>query len=133
MKTRLLLLGLIFTSLFGRLEWGTDQRIFLFEAEWQVLLKLMSDPFAVAHPFVLLPLAGQALLLVALLMPLPPNWVINVAMGMLAVLLGFMAVIGIISLNWRILLSTMPFLTLCVLTVLHLRNDAKRVHSTLDN
>jgi len=121
MKTRLLLLGLLVTSLLGRLEWGADQRMFLFEGEWDVLRKLFTDPLSVIHPLILFPLVGQALLLVSLLMPSPRKWVIYSAMGMLALLLGFMAFIGIIDLNWRILLSTLPYLTLCVLTVLHLR------------
>jgi hypothetical protein len=41
MKQRILNLLLIVTSLFGYLEWGADNRMFLFQGELEVLTKLL--------------------------------------------------------------------------------------------
>lgn len=120
-RDRLLALGLILTSLLGRLEWGSDRQMFLFEGEWDVLQKLWLDPVSVAHPFVLLPLAGQGLLLVSLFRKQPGQWLTLVGMGCLGLLLGFMALIGILGFRWRIVLSTLPFLIVAVLTMRHHR------------
>ena len=43
MKAKLLNIGLILTSLIGYLEWGTDQSMFLFQGEWDVLTKLFTE------------------------------------------------------------------------------------------
>lgn len=66
MKVKVLISLLIFTSLFGYLEWGSDQHTFLCETERQVLGKLFSDPKFVAYPFIFIPLLGQIVLLIAL-------------------------------------------------------------------
>jgi hypothetical protein len=122
-RLRILLIGLIITSLLGRLEWGTDQRMFLFEGEWDVLHKLITDPLSVLHPFILLPLFGQVLLVIAIVQARPGHGLIWAGMGSLTVLLGFMAVIGLFSLNARIFLSTLPFLSLTAYTAWRLRTD----------
>jgi len=116
-----MIFGLIAASLFGRLEWGAGQKMFLFEGEWDILKRLFTDPRSVAHPFIVLPLLGQALLLIALFQRSPKSWLIYSGMGALTVLLGFMTFIGIISLNWRIFVSTLPFLALCAVAVIELR------------
>lgn len=66
MKSKLLNFLLIVTSLLGYLEWGGDNHIFLFKAEAEILSKLFTDPLSVLHPFTLLPLAGQIILLITL-------------------------------------------------------------------
>jgi hypothetical protein len=59
---------LVLTSLFGYLEWGGENQIFLFQAEMELIRKLAIDPMAAAHPFTLVPLLGQMLLLITLLL-----------------------------------------------------------------
>lgn len=66
MKRKFLNLLLIVTSPFGYLEWGSENSMFLFQGEWEVLVKLFQDPVAAAHPFTLMPLLGQILLLITL-------------------------------------------------------------------
>ena len=71
MPHRLLHALLLLTSLFGYLEWGEDRRMFLFQVEWEVIARALEAPLAVLHPLVVLPLAGQLLLLVNLLRDRP--------------------------------------------------------------
>lgn len=66
MKAKILNLLLILTSLIGYLEWGKDASVFFFQAEAQILSKLFTDTQSVLHPLILLPLAGQLLLLITL-------------------------------------------------------------------
>jgi hypothetical protein len=109
MKNRLLNFGLIVTSLLGYLEWGSGQSEFLFQGEYEILQKLFTDPLSVAHPFVLLPLLGQVLLLITLFQKEPSKWLTYTAIVGLGSLLAMICFIGIISINWRIFLSTLPF------------------------
>lgn len=117
MKRRLLNGCLILTSLLGYLEWGTENHMFLFQGETQVLTKLANDPISAAHPFTLLPLFGQILLLITLFQRTPSKLMTFIGLGCLSLLLFFMFFIGIISLNYRIFLSTLPFVITAILTI----------------
>ncbi len=109
-KTRPLIISLILTSLLGYLEWGTDQKMFLLQGEADILVKLFRDPASVLHPFILLPLVGQILLLVALFQNPPRKWLIYAGMACIGLLLGLILVVGLIGGNVKTILSTLPFL-----------------------
>lgn len=122
MKRKLLLLGLIITSLFGYLEWGANQHVFLIQAEATVFTRLTDDPGMLLHPFILLPLLGQLLLLINLFRKKPNKWLTYAGIACIGILLLFLFFIGILSRNLRILLSTVPFLSICGVTLYdHLR------------
>ncbi|HRJ28278.1 MAG TPA: hypothetical protein PLV21_10670 [Cyclobacteriaceae bacterium] len=123
MKGKILNGLLILTSLFGYLEWGKDNSVFLFQAEAEVISKLFTDPASAAHPFTILPLVGQLLLFITLFQKRPVNVLTYTGMAGIGVLLVFMFVIGVISLNFRIVFSTIPFLIVSFLTVKHLRRS----------
>jgi len=124
-KKKLLNAGLILTSLIGYLEWGTENHTFLFQAEWVVLSKLIQDPMAVVHPFTLLPLFGQIVLLITLFQERPNRIMTFVGLACLGILLFLMFFIGVISFNYKIFLSTLPFVITAVLTV---RENLKKLH-----
>ncbi|MBL8123994.1 MAG: hypothetical protein KIT61_05705 [Pyrinomonadaceae bacterium] len=121
MKRKILNLLLIITSLFGYLEWGTENKMFLFQGEWEVLIKLFQDPVAAAHPFTLTPLFGQILLLITLFQKEPGKILTFVGLACLSLLLLFMFLIGILSLNFKILLSTIPFIITGVFVMIESR------------
>ncbi|MBK8054647.1 MAG: hypothetical protein IPK35_15620 [Saprospiraceae bacterium] len=121
MKPKILNALLIVTSLFGYLEWSGDSHTFLFQAEAEILYKLFTNPTSVVHPFILLPLAGQVLLFITLFQKSPSKILTYVSVAGLGLLLGFMFIIGIISQNYKILISTLPFLVVAVLTIINLR------------
>ena len=121
MKSKILSILLIVTSLFGYLEWGGGNQTFLFGAEGGIISKLFSDPGSVAHPFIILPLIGQVLLLITLFQKVPGKVLTYIGIGCLAILFLFMFAIGLVSLNFKILFSTIPFLVVAVFSIRHFR------------
>lgn len=109
MKAKLLNIALILTSLIAYLEWGTEQRQFLFEMELEVLSKLFSDPNSVAHPLVFLPLLGQILLIVAIFLKKARKLLTYSSFGLISSLLLVILLGGILSFNLKIIASTLPF------------------------
>ncbi len=107
----------VLTSLFGYLEWGSGNSSFLLQAEWEVLRKLFSEPLAVIHPFTLLPLLGQILLLVTLFQKSPGKWLTYIGLACLGLLLLLITFIGAISLNYKIFLSTVPFIVAAIFAI----------------
>lgn len=123
-KNRTLHFLLILTSLLGYLEWSGNSHAFLFQAEMEVFIKLLSDPSSLLHPFIILPIIGQGLLLVTLFQTNPSKVLAYISICGLGLLLGFMFVVGLISLNYKIICSTVPFLMMVVVTVRHYRRPS---------
>lgn len=121
MKRKILNLLLIITSLIGYLEWGTDQKMFLFQGELEVLAKLFQDPVSAAHPFTLLSLLGQIILLITLFQREPGRILTLVGLACLSLLLLFMFLIGVVAFNFKILLSTIPFIITGILVIIESR------------
>lgn len=117
MKTKVLIALCFLTSLIGYLEWGSDQSMFLFQSEWDILQKLFTNPKSVVHPFILLPLFGQVLLLLSLFQKKPHRLMVYLGLAGIGILLLFMFVIALISFNLKITLSTLPFLVFSFLTI----------------
>lgn len=117
MRRKILNALVILTSLFGYLEWGSGQSMFLFQGEWEVLRRLFSEPLSVLHPFTLVPLLGQVLLIVTLFQKEPSRWLTYIGLACLAVLLLMMVLVGVLGSNFKILLSTLPFLLTAVLAI----------------
>jgi len=123
MKSKFLNLLVVLTSLFGYLEWGGNNHAFLFGAEAGILLKLFTSPASVSHPFVMLPLAGQLMLLISLFQKSPGKILTYSGIGCLAVLLLFMFAIGLLSLNMKVIFSTVPFIAVSIFTIRHYRES----------
>ena len=119
MKKKLINLAVLLTSLFGYLEWGTDQKMFLWEGEIDVLSKLITDPLSVLHPFTLLPMLGQILLLITLFQKQPSRWLTFAGIACLGLLLVMIFVVGLIGGNFKTVISTIPFLVTAVLAVVY--------------
>ncbi len=121
MKAKILNIVLIIFSLIGYLEWGTDNKSFLFEGEYEVLSNIFTNPEKVVHPFTVIPLLGQILLLITLFQKKPSKMLTYIGIACVGLLLGFMFFIGLIGMKFKILLSTLPFLATAVYTILYLR------------
>ncbi|WP_223034791.1 hypothetical protein [Hanstruepera marina] len=121
MKLKIFIFCLILFSLFGYLQWGDNNHIFLFQAEIEIIQKLFQDPGSVIHPLTLLPLIGQVLLLILLFQKKPSKLLIFIGMGGIGLLFLLMLFVGLIGLNIKIILSTLPFLIICVLIIRYFR------------
>jgi uncharacterized protein YacL len=121
MKSKILNGLLIISSLLGYLEWSGGNHLFLLTGEAEIISKLFTDPMSVLHPFILLPILGQILLLITLFQEKPSKILTYVSIGGLGLLLAFMLLIGIMSVNFKIIISTIPFLVTAVLAIRHYR------------
>jgi len=121
MKSKILNLGLILTSFMGYLEWGGDNKMFLIQGEIEIISKLFNNPGSVIHPFTILPLAGQLLLVITLFQNPPSKILTLLGLSGMGLLLGFMFIIGLLGQEFKIALSTVPFLFVSFLTVKHYR------------
>lgn len=120
MKIKVLNLLLILTSLIGLLEWGKDGHMFLFQAEADIIGKLFTDPKSVLHPFILMPLFGQIVLLVTIFQKKPSAVLTIVGLSGLALLLLLMLLIGVMSVNYEMIFYTLPFIIVAILTIRHI-------------
>jgi len=125
MKSKILNLLLIITSLLGYIEWSGDNHTFLFQAEAQLFPKIFTDPASVIHPFTLLPFAGQLILLITLFQSKPSKILSYIGIGSLSLLLVFIFIIGLLSTNFKIILSTIPFITMAIFAILHYRKKSE--------
>jgi hypothetical protein len=105
------------------LEWSGNQHIFLFEAEIEIFSKFFTSPKSVIHPFIDLPLMAQFLLLFTLLQKTPSKKLTYIGVFGLSLLIYFILFIGLISKNYKIVISTIPFVFLSIITILHHRKN----------
>ncbi len=111
---KLINLLLLLTSLIGYLEWGTGNHAFLFQTEYELLFggKGLQN---FLHPFVLLPLLGQVLLLITLFQK-KPNKILGVGgIVCLSLIMLMILFIGFMSKNLMIGLSAVPFIICSIL------------------
>ena len=124
MKIRILTVCLIIFSLLGYLEWGEGSHQFIYQIEGEVLGKIFTDITSVLHPFVILPLIGQMLLLYTVIRPKSKSWILYTGIGGIALLYSFMLFVGFLTGNPKIIISTLPYLiTAIVLIVLKFKRS----------
>lgn len=126
MKAKLLNTFLLLTSLLGYLEWGNNQNAFLAHAEWDILKKTVTTPLAVAHPLIIIPMISQFLLLLTLFQKKASKMITYIAIIGLGLLFGFITLAGLLSLNVKIVGSTLPFLTAALVTINYYRKLKKQ-------
>jgi hypothetical protein len=117
MKGKILNTLLLISSLFGFLEWGQNHKMFLFQLEAEVFSKITKDPLALIHPFVILPLLGQVLLLITLFQRNPGKKLTYVGIGGIGILMALIFLVGCLNFNLKILFSTIPFLVIGYITI----------------
>lgn len=103
-------LGLFIAFLFCYLAWGKDQSAFVFEVEYEVIKK--QDMASAVHPVILAGFIGQVLLLYAILRPNARRWWNIAGVSLLALIAGIILLVGLLSLQAPIILSTTPFFIL---------------------
>jgi hypothetical protein len=131
MESRFLNFLLIITSLIGYLEWGGNNHSFLFQAEGEILSKLFTNPASVLHPFIMLPMIGQVILIVTLFQKKPAKILTYISIVCIGILFAFMFVIGLISLNYKIILSTIPFIVAAGIN--HYKNKSTKIKNGLSS
>lgn len=109
MKQRLINAALFVTFLFCLIEWGGGHSYFLFQMEYEFFTQINEKLGSFTHPLILLPFCGQLLLLVTFLQK-QPSRKLSMAGLLLTVPLAFMILLaGIFSLNYKMIISVMPY------------------------
>jgi hypothetical protein len=116
MKKRLNLL-LILSSLIGYLEWAGGNHGFLIQMEYGLLFGDQQHAENFAHPIIMLPLAGQFILIYTLFQKTPSRFLSIVGLACLSVLMLLLTFIAIADTNWRIGISVLPFLIIGALVI----------------
>ena len=117
MPAKILNTLLVLSSLIGYLEWSGNNHLFIVEAEREIILKLFKDANSIIHPLIILPIGGQILLLLTLFQKKPNKIMTYISIAMLGCLLYLMLFIGIFSFNYKIIISTLPFLFISIAIV----------------
>lgn len=107
---KIMLLAVLLGSLTGYLSWGTNSKAWLLITEGEVIIKLFTNPKSVVHPFIVLPMLGQACLLLAMFQKQPNKWLIVTGVVGIGMLYLFISFIGILQSNLLIFISTLPFI-----------------------
>ncbi len=110
---RFLPAALLIAFLFCYLGWGT-RGDFIFRIEQELLFSGNTERSAFFHPAILLPLGGQVLLLLAVLLPHPRRWMLLTGTALCGCLVLMILLAGSLSANARTILSTLPYLGLAV-------------------
>jgi O-antigen ligase len=113
-KVRLLLPALVLTFLCGYMEWGQGQSAFLVQTEYEQFFRRELSTDSMVHPFVLLPFAGQLLLLVNTLLAKPRRRLATAGIVLMGILALMILLVGTLSRNALMALSVMPFLALAI-------------------
>ena len=112
MKNSQLKILLLISTFIGYLEWGTDQSSFIVQSEWEVLKKVPEDPLSLLHPFILLPVAGQLLLLFDIIKKNNGKKLSVIAIVLMSLLYLMILFIGLLDMNFKKILSALPFFIL---------------------
>jgi hypothetical protein len=129
MKSKLFSFLLLITSLIGYLEWSGNNQIFLYQAEIEVLQKLFTNPISILHPFTILPILGQLCLIVTIFRSKPNKTLTFLGIGAIGTLMVFMFLVGIMALNYKIIISTIPFILLSITTIRHYKKKPTTLNS----
>lgn len=115
---------LFITFLLGYMEWGGGKYMFIIQGEMMVLSKLFSKPMEVLHPFTIIPLIGQVLLLYTIFQKQPSRLLTLVALACMGLLMSLLFFIGLLSSNPLMVGCSLPFV---ITAVLVLRKNWKKL------
>lgn len=109
-KKKILNVLLLASSLIGYLEWGKEKSSFLFQMEYDILFGAAWNPSNFLHPLILLPFIGQLVLIVSLFQKTPGKVITLSGVACLSTIMLMILLAGSLAGNFRIVLSSLPFL-----------------------
>jgi hypothetical protein len=108
------LLLTVLASMLGYLQWGENQHQFLFQTEAELFRKGWGNPGSVVHPFILLPLLGQLLLLVNAFVARPRKGLIYLGITLIGLLYALLIFIALLSSSWLVKAAVCPYSVMAV-------------------
>jgi len=123
---RLLNISLLLTSLIGYLEWGGNNHAFLFQVECDLIFSSKHDSNTFLHPFILVPLCGQLMILYSIFQKTPGKIVSLVGLICLSIIMLFLFFIGLLGLNIKTIMSAIPFIITGILIIRYNRQRSSK-------
>lgn len=116
---------LLVSSFFGYLEWAPDNHGFIFQLEAELFRIANNNIMSVAHPFIIMPFAGQLLLLITLFQSYPRRWLTVTGMLCTGILLLLFLLVGLLKANVWMVASTLPFILISLFVLkIHFQKKA---------
>ena len=100
---------LLISFLFGYLEWGKTQHLFIFQAIVELYEKGKANPLSVLHPFILLPFIGMLLFLYTVFQKTPSRMISIIGAICMSTIMLMILLIGVLGPNFKMLVSVIPF------------------------
>jgi hypothetical protein len=107
---RLLNICLFLLFLLGYLEWGKEHHAFIFQMESETFLKAKDDLKSILHPLILIPFCGQILLIITFFQKEVSRILSLAGLTCLSIFILLLFFVGLISINIKIVASTLPFI-----------------------
>lgn len=107
-------LGLLITFLFCYLEWPPNNSAFIFQGEYEIFTNTKNLVSNFTHPLILLGLIAQLILIYAFINPKVSTKLNHLGVIILTPIVLLFFVVGLLSFNFKIMGSTLPFLALVV-------------------
>lgn len=121
---------LFLAFLLGYLEWGKDRHAFIFQMEAEIFVKGSGDLKSILHPFILLPFTGQLLILITIFQKRVSRIPSLVGLACLSLLMLLLLVIGLLTLNVKVIVSTIPFIIAAVFVFRYNRKKTETTQQT---
>lgn len=112
---------LLLTSLVGYMEWGGGNHAFIFKLEFDLIFGSTHHSGSFLHPFVLIPLIGQLMLIWSVVQKIPGKVITFTGLICISLIMLMLLLIGIMTINIRMILSVMPFVITGVLVIWSMR------------
>lgn len=122
MNKKLFTLLLLISFLICYLQWP-GHSMFVFQLECEVLFGEHDKIDSFMHPAILLPFVGELFFIFALFQN--KHWPIASGIILCGLLVLFFLLVGILGLNWKIIVSTLPFLGSSVFYFVRIRRPEK--------
>ncbi|HAP00680.1 MAG TPA: hypothetical protein DCQ93_02035 [Bacteroidetes bacterium] len=106
---------LLISFLFCFLEWGNNHSSFIFQLEYEILMNTNQASENFMHPLILFPFIGEILLLILIFKKKPKRWLIIISILFPGILVMMILLVGLLSLNIKIICSAIPFLITAIL------------------
>ena len=108
--------------LFVYLDWGHEGGEFIWQLESSFFARYDDSSALLVNIFVILALIGQVLLIIATIKSKPSRQVTIYGIAFLSVIVILVFIMGLVVSNAKIILSTLPFLTLASIFIAKTHN-----------
>lgn len=117
--------GLFISFFLGYLEWGKDSSAFVYEGFIEVVSNSKGLRSNFTHPLIVLPLIGEIIFITGVFnSQLQNKWLIT-ALVLTGLLYVMILLAGVLSLNFKMILSATPYVSFAVGLIAVIRKEKK--------